>query len=114
MDIGRTMMNHSEPRKRLDAGTMGTMGIGLPFAIAAKVADKKSFVVAVLGDSAFGFSAMELDVNCRYHLPILVIILNNNGIYSGTEELPENRLESPVTALNPQARYEKVVEAFGG
>jgi thiamine pyrophosphate-dependent acetolactate synthase large subunit-like protein len=67
-----------------------------------------------MGDSAFGFSCMELDVNIRYDLPVLVIILNNNGIYSGTEELPENRQENPVTSLNPEARYEKIVEALGG
>ena len=60
MDIGRTILMHQEPRKRLDAGTFGTMGIGLPFCVAAKAVHLDKFVVGILGDSAFGFSAMEL------------------------------------------------------
>jgi thiamine pyrophosphate-dependent acetolactate synthase large subunit-like protein len=67
-----------------------------------------------LGDSAFGFSAMEIDTCIRYSLPILIIIINNNGIYSGVEELPKEAQEIPVTALNPESRYEKMAEAFGG
>ena len=59
MDIGRTIMMHEEPRRRLDAGTFGTMGIGLPFLVAAKACHKNKLVVGIMGDSAFGFSAME-------------------------------------------------------
>lgn len=58
------------------------MGIGMPFSIAAKIVNPDKPVVAVVGDSAFGFSAMELETATRYNLPLIVIILNNNGIYS--------------------------------
>lgn len=77
------------------------MGIGLPFCVAAKAVHLDKFVVGILGDSAFGFSAMELDTAVRYNLPILIIIINNNGIYSGIEELPTKNEDIPVTALNP-------------
>lgn len=99
MDIGRTIIMHDKPKHRLDAGrlfsnklkififskkkgTFGTMGIGMPFSIAAKIVNPDKPVVAVVGDSAFGFSAMELETATRYNLPLIVIILNNNGIYS--------------------------------
>jgi len=73
-------------------GTFGTMGIGIPFCVAAKIVHPKKPVVAVMGDSAFGFSSMELDTATRYNLPLIVIILNNNGIYS-----VKKHLKSPKT-----------------
>ncbi len=75
---------HDKPRHRLDAGTFGTMGIGMPFALAAKAVHPEKLVVAIVGDSAFGFSAMEIETATRYKLPFIVIILNNNGIYTVT------------------------------
>jgi len=65
IDIGRTILNHHFPKRRLDAGTFGTMGIGMPFAIAAKAVHPEKQVVAIVGDSAFGFSAMEIDTAVR-------------------------------------------------
>ncbi len=112
MDIGRTVLTNEHPRHRLDAGTFGTMGVGLGFAIAAAVVHPEKKVVAVEGDSAFGFSGMEVEVACRYRLPITFIILNNNGIGGGPNELDPNRV--PVNAYVPNARYERVIEAFGG
>ncbi|PKK31998.1 2-hydroxyacyl-CoA lyase 1 [Columba livia] len=89
MDIGRTMLPNYYPRQRLDAGTFGTMGVGLGFAIAAAMVAKdqtpEKRVVCIEGDSAFGFSGMEVETFCRYNLPILIIIVNNNGIYSGLD-----------------------------
>jgi len=116
MDIARTVIGHDEPRHKLDAGTFGTMGISMPFTIAAKAVFPEKPVVAIVGDSAFGFSAMEIETATRYNLPFVVIILNNNGIYSGIEELPKGikNGEIPVTALNPTSQYEKMAEAFGG
>ncbi len=112
MDIGRQVLNNYLPRHRLDAGTWGTMGVGLAFAIAAQVVDRSQRVVAVEGDSAFGFSGMEVEVACRHNLPITFIILNNNGIGGGPYELDPERI--PPGAYVPKARYEKVIEAFGG
>jgi 2-hydroxyacyl-CoA lyase 1 len=112
MDIGRTVLPNFEPRHRLDAGSFGTMGVGLGFSIAAAAVHKDKKVIAVEGDSAFGFSGMEVEVACRYGLPITFVIINNNGIGGGPSELDPTRI--PPSAYVPNARYEKVIEAFGG
>lgn len=87
MDIGRTIFKHEQPRMKLDAATFGTMGIGLPAVIAAQTTNPKLWTVCVMGDSAFGFSAMELETLTRYKMGAVIFIINNNGIYSGTESL---------------------------
>ncbi len=112
MDIGRTVLPNFAPRHRLDAGTFGTMGVGLGFAIAAAVAHPEKHVVAVEGDSAFGFSGMEFETACRYRLPITFIILNNNGIGGGVDEFDPANV--PVSVYTPRARYDKIADAFGG
>jgi 2-hydroxyacyl-CoA lyase 1 len=113
MDIGRTQLNNYEPRTRLDAGSYGTMGVGFGFAVAASVVQQDRPVVSVSGDSAFGFSGMELETICRYNLPVTTIVLNNGGIGGGFEDWPADQ-PLPPSALSRTARYEKVVEAFGG
>ncbi len=113
MDIGRTVLPNFLPKHRLDAGSFGTMGVGLAFAIAAQAVHPGKRVVAVEGDSAFGFSGMEVEVACRYNMPITFIILNNNGIGGGPSTLDPSRAVLP-TSYVPNARYEKVIEAFGG
>jgi 2-hydroxyacyl-CoA lyase 1 len=112
MDIGRTVLPNFAPRQRLDAGTFGTMGVGLGFAIAAAVAQPEQKVVAVEGDSAFGFSGMEFETACRYRLPITFIILNNNGIGGGVDDFDPANV--PVSVYTPRARYDKIADAFGG
>ncbi|KAG8442951.1 hypothetical protein GDO86_011679 [Hymenochirus boettgeri] len=126
MDIGRTILQNYYPRHRLDAGTFGTMGVGLGFAIAAAMITKdenpEQRVVCVEGDSAFGFSGMEVETMCRYKLPIILIVVNNNGIYSGLDENTWNEMlkagdpasNMPPVALMPNAHYEQVMMAFGG
>ncbi len=112
MDIGRQVLPNYLPRQRLDAGSFGTMGVGLAYAIAAQAVHRDKRVVAVEGDSAFGFSGMEVEVACRYNLPITFVIVNNNGISGGPSELnPDFILPS---AYLPNAHYEKVIEGFGG
>ncbi|MEX2247797.1 MAG: oxalyl-CoA decarboxylase [Dehalococcoidia bacterium] len=113
MDIGRTVLPNFFARHRLDAGSFGTMGVGLAFAIAAQAVHPEKRVVAVEGDSAFGFSGMEVEVACRYGMPITFIILNNNGIGGGPSTLDPSKPIMP-TAYVPNAHYEKVIEAFGG
>ena len=112
MDIGRQVLPNYLPRHRLDAGTFGTMGIGLPYAIAAQAVYPDKRVVAVEGDSAFGFTGMEVEVACRYNMPIVFIVINNNGISGGASELNPEFI--PPTSYVPNAHYEKVIEAFGG
>jgi 2-hydroxyacyl-CoA lyase 1 len=112
MDIGRQVLPNYLPRHRLDAGSFGTMGLGLPYSIAAQAVHPDKRVVAVEGDSAFGFSGMEVEVACRYRLPITFVVVNNNGIMGGPSELnPDFILPS---AYLPNAHYEKVIEGFGG
>jgi 2-hydroxyacyl-CoA lyase 1 len=113
MDIGRTQLNNAEPRTRLDAGSYGTMGVGFGFAVAAAVVQSDRPVVSVSGDSAFGFSGMELETICRYQLPSTTIVLNNGGIGGGFEDWPADQ-PLPPSGLSRTARYEKVIEAFGG
>lgn len=113
MDIGRTQLPNLLPRTRLDAGSYGTMGIGLGFAIAAAVVHPDRAVVAVQGDSAFGFSGMELETAARYKLPIKIVILNNGGIGQGMADADMSDPPLPHTLLQ-SARYERIAEAFGG
>jgi oxalyl-CoA decarboxylase len=109
LDFGRNIIDMYEPRKRLDSGTWGIMGIGMGYAIGAAVVSGKP-VVAIEGDSAFGFSGMEIETICRYRLPIVTLVFNNNGIYRG--DAPD-AAPSP-TGFVQNARYEKLIEAFGG
>jgi 2-hydroxyacyl-CoA lyase 1 len=113
MDISRQVINNSLPRHRIDAGSWGTMGVGLPQAIAAQLENPGKRVVDIEGDSAFGFSGMEVEVACRLNLPITFIVLNNNGIGGGPTELLDID-HVPPGAYYPDAHYEKVIEAFGG
>ncbi|KAJ2373208.1 hypothetical protein IW150_003732 [Coemansia sp. RSA 2607] len=118
MDIARTVYDFQMPRRRLDCATFANMGVGLGFAIAAQVHYPESHVVAIVGDSAFGFSAMELETAVRSHLPLVIIVINNNGIYFGLEQAEYDALEQqgrlPATALRPDVRYEMFAEAVGG
>ena len=113
MDISRQVLDNYEPRKRLDAGTWGTMGVGPGFAIAAQVANPDKRVIALEGDAAFGFDGLEVEVAVRHKLPITWIVFNNNGIGGGPSSLPEGA-SYPPNAFVPNARYDKVIEAFGG
>nr|CDJ96322.1 Thiamine pyrophosphate enzyme domain containing protein [Haemonchus contortus] len=124
MDIGRTMMPSVLPRRRLDAGTFGTMGVGHGYSLAAALYCRdhspKTKVLVVQGDSAFGFSAMELETIARYKLPVVCVVLNNSGIYRGM--LPEDMksvegdptLQYPVLSLSAECRYDELCKALGG
>jgi oxalyl-CoA decarboxylase len=111
LDLARNVIDMEVPRHRLDTGTWGVMGIGMGYAIAAAVETGKP-VVAIEGDSAFGFSGMEIETICRYRLPVTVVILNNGGVYRGNEA-PTDSDPAP-TVLNAGARHELLAEAFGG
>ncbi|CAI5963754.1 unnamed protein product [Closterium sp. NIES-64] len=138
MDMGRTVLPQLTPRSRLDAATWGTMGVGLGYAVAAAVAPlgeegesggsgseggekgkRERLVVALEGDSAFGFSGMEIETMVRYNLPIIVVVMNNGGIYGGDRrgpvQLPDStRSDPPPTSFVEGARYDRMMEAFGG
>ena len=113
LDFARSIIDMFKPRKRLDVGTWGVMGIGMGQAIAAAV-ETGCPVLCVEGDSAFGFSGMEIETICRYNLPVCVVVFNNGGIYRGTDVNPTGGADVAPTVFVKDARYDKMMEAFGG
>jgi oxalyl-CoA decarboxylase len=113
LDFTRSIVDMYKPRKRVDVGTWGVMGIGMGFAVAAAVVTRQQ-VFAIEGDSAFGFSGMEVETICRYNLPVCVVIFNNNGVYRGTDVNPTGGPDVAPTVFVKGARYDKLMEAFGG
>src|SRR6266511_3935754 len=113
LDFTRSIVDMYKPRKRIDVGTWGIMGVGMGYCVAAAVVTKQQ-VIAVEGDSAFGFSGMEVETICRYRLPVCVVILNNNGVYRGDEVNPTGGRDPAPLVFVKDARYEKLMEAFGG
>jgi oxalyl-CoA decarboxylase len=113
LDFARSIIDQYQPRKRFDSGTWGIMGIGMGYAIGAAVVSGKP-VVAIEGDSAFGFSGMELETICRYNLPVTTIVFNNNGVYRGTDVNPTGGADVAPTVFVKNARYDMMIEAFGG
>jgi oxalyl-CoA decarboxylase len=112
LDFTRSIVDMYKPRKRIDVGTWGIMGVGMGYCIAAAVETRQQ-VIAIEGDSAFGFSGMEVETICRYSLPVCIVIMNNNGVYKGTDKDPTGRDPAP-TVFVKGARYDKLMEAFGG
>jgi oxalyl-CoA decarboxylase len=113
LDFTRSIVDMYKPRKRLDVGTWGIMGIGMGFAVAAAVVGRDP-VIAIEGDSAFGFSGMEVETICRYDLPVCIVVMNNNGVYGGTDKNPTGGPDVAPTVFVKGARYDKMMEAFGG
>jgi oxalyl-CoA decarboxylase len=112
LDLARGIIDVYKPRKRIDVGTWGIMGIGMGYAIAAAIETGKP-VLCVEGDSAFGFSGMEVETICRYKLPVCIVIFNNDGIYRGTDVNSAGADPAP-TVFVKGSRYDKMIEAFGG
>ena len=112
LDLTRGIIDMYQPRKRIDVGTWGVMGIGMGYAIAAAVETGKP-VLAIEGDSAFGFSGMEIETICRYQLPVCIVIFNNDGIYRGTDVNTAGN-DPATTVFVKGARYDKMMEGFGG
>jgi len=113
LDLTRGIVDMYQPRKRLDVGTWGVMGIGMGYAVGAAIETGKP-VLAIEGDSAFGFSGMEIETICRYNLPVCVVIFNNDGIYRGTDLNRGGGSDPATTVFVKGARYDKMIEAFGG
>jgi oxalyl-CoA decarboxylase len=113
LDFTRSIVDMYKPRKRLDVGTWGVMGIGMGYAVAAAAVSGQQ-VIAIEGDSAFGFSGMEVETICRYNLPVCIVIMNNNGVYRGDEVNPTGGKDPSPLVFVKDARYEKLMEAFGG
>lgn len=112
LDDTRDTIDMVLPRHRVDCATWSIMGMGMGSVIGAAVATGKS-VVAIEGDSAFGFSGMDFATICRYKLPATVVIFNNGGIYNGVGVNPSGADVPAPTTLDIHARYDKMGEAFG-
>lgn len=113
LDFTRSIVDMYRPRKRVDVGTWGVMGIGMGFCVGAAVTTGQQ-VIAVEGDSAFGFSGMEVETICRYNLPVCIVVFNNNGVYKGTDVNPSGGPDVAPTVFVKGARYDRLIEAFGG
>ncbi len=113
LDFARSIIDMFKPRKRLDVGTWGVMGIGMGQAIGAAV-ETGNPVLCIEGDSAFGFSGMEIETICRYDLPVCIVVFNNGGIYRGTDVNPTGGKDVAPTVFVKDARYDTMMEAFGG
>ena len=113
LDFTRSIVDMYKPRKRLDVGTWGVMGIGMGFAVAAAVESGQP-VIAIEGDSAFGFSGMEVETICRYNLPVCIVIMNNNGVYRSDEVNPTGGKDPSPLVFVKGARYDMLMQAFGG
>ena len=112
LDDTRDTVDMSLPRHRIDCASWSIMGMGMGSTIGAAVATGKS-VVAIEGDSAFGFSGMDFATICRYKLPCTVVIFNNGGIYNGVGVNPGGGDAPAPTTLDIHARYDKLGDAFG-
>ncbi len=113
LDFARSIINMHKPRKRIDVGTWGVMGIGMGSAVAAAV-ETGHPVLAIEGDSAFGFCGMEVETICRYNLPVCIVIFNNNGIYKGTDKNPTGGPDVSPMVFVEDSRYDLMMQAFGG
>lgn len=116
LDDTRDAIDMSLPRHRVDCATWAIMGMGMGSAVGAAVATGKS-VVAIEGDSAFGFSGMDFATICRFKLPVTVVIFNNGGIYNNIGVNPSTdpaiEHDPAPTTLDLTARYDKMGEVFG-
>ena len=107
LNFGRQTMPTFAPGHRLNSGPFGTMGVGLPFGVGAKVACPDKQVIVVHGDGSFGLNAMELDTAIRHKIPILVVISLNGGWTA------DPKREKPGRDLG-YTRFDKMCEALGG
>jgi thiamine pyrophosphate-dependent acetolactate synthase large subunit-like protein len=94
------------PGHRLNSGPFGTMGVGLPFGIGAKLAKPDKQVIVVHGDGSFGINALELDTAVRHNIPILVVISLNGGWTADPQG------DKPGRNLG-YTRFDRMAEAFG-
>jgi thiamine pyrophosphate-dependent acetolactate synthase large subunit-like protein len=104
------------PASRLTPGTSGCMGVGIPYAIAAKIAHPDRPVVAICGDFAFGLSVMELETAARHNVPIVIVISNNGGNGGSLRQRMHMRDigPEPVMMFQPGLRYDQIAQTLGG
>jgi thiamine pyrophosphate-dependent acetolactate synthase large subunit-like protein len=105
----------NEPASRLTPGASGCLGIGVPFALAAKLVHPDRPVIAICGDFAFGVSAMELETAVRHHVPIVIVIANNDGNMGALRQrMYMDEGAEPIMRFQPGLRYDQIMAMFGG
>ena len=110
LNYGRQAIPTFVPGHRLNSGTLGTMGVGLPFGVGAKVAKPDAQVLVLHGDGSYGINAMEIDTAVRHKIPVVVVISNNGG---WTANAPWTRpLPKPGRNLG-HTRYDRVAQELG-
>lgn len=114
LDDTRDAVDMSLPRHRVDCATWAIMGMGMGSAVGAAVATGKK-VVAIEGDSAFGFSGMDFSTITRFGLPVTVVIFNNGGIYNHMGKNPSTNPDvekDPAPTTLDFDRYDMMGEVF--
>jgi len=115
MAAAQQVLSSFLPASRMTAGSNGCMGVGIPFAIGAKLCHPERLVLSICGDTAFGLSAVELETAVRHHIPLIAIVVNNQG---NTGAMVEQRYfpacDQRVTMYQPDIHYENIVGAWGG
>ncbi len=116
LSAGRQVLPSYYPASRLNSGSNGCMGVGIPFAIGAKLAAPHRPVVSINGDSAFGFNGMEMETSIRAGAPVVFVVDNNEGIMGGilNGRMFKSGFSERVAMYQPGIRYDKIIEAFGG
>jgi 2-hydroxyacyl-CoA lyase 1 len=103
------------PGSRLTPGTSGGLGVGIPYALAAKLEHPGRPVVAICGDFAFGLGAMELETAMRHQVAIIVIVANNDGNGGSLRHrMHQPSGSEPLMMFRPGLRYDRICELFGG
>ncbi|MBT4944193.1 MAG: thiamine pyrophosphate-binding protein [Chloroflexi bacterium] len=108
LHFGRQSMPTYMPGHRLNSGPSGCMGVGLPYALGAKIAKPDKQVVALHGDGSLGMNIQDFDTAVRHNLPIVIVVSNNEGWTARVEGIRKPGRELGFT------RFDKVAEALGG
>ena len=106
LNFGRQSMPTNAPGHRLNSGPFGTMGVGLPFGLGAKIAKPDTQVIVLHGDGSFGLNAMELDTAVRHKIPVLVVISLNGGWTADPDGVKPGRDLGYV-------RFDRIAETLG-
>lgn len=115
MAAGQQVLPSYLPASRFTAASNGCMGVGVPFAVGAKIAQPQRIVIAVCGDMGFALSAMDMETAVRHRIPIIVIVVNNEGNTGAImEKIFFPGSEERITMFQPGIHYENVMRAFGG
>jgi acetolactate synthase I/II/III large subunit len=113
--LGAKILHRNKPGTWMDPGPLGCLGIGAPFALAAKKLHPNAKVLVLSGDGSFGLNGFDFETAIRWNLPVCVVVANDAawGQIRGPQVMIFGAARAPATKLAP-TRYDQVVAAFGG